>query len=190
MKKITIYSSLLLFVFINSISVGQSADQNGKIEREYWIKMLTKIADPVLENLSKNELKKNMPVEASTTGNVKDREKVTYLEAFGRLMAGMATWLELGPDNTEEGMLRKKFIDLSVKCIKNAVDPNSKDFMNFNKYSRQPLVDAAFLAHALIRAPKQLWGNLNDVTKKNLITALKSTRVIKPWESNWLLFSD
>ena len=76
-----------------------------------------------------------------------------------------------------------------MKSIKNAVDPKAKDFMNFNQYSRQPLVDAAFLAHALIRAPKQLWGNLDNETKSNLIEALKSTRVIKPYESNWLLFS-
>ena len=96
---------------------------------------------------------------------------------------------KLGPDNTDEGILRKKYIDLSVKCLKNAVDPKAKDFMNFNQYSRQPLVDAAFLAHALIRAPKQLWGNLDNETKSNLITALKSTRSITPWESNWLLFS-
>ena len=69
---------------------------------------MTKIADPVLENLSRNELKMNMPVEVSNGGSKSDRKKVTYLEAFGRLLAGMAPWLELGPDNSAEGKLREK----------------------------------------------------------------------------------
>src|SRR3982751_1043051 len=38
-------------------------------------------------------LKKNMPVEC-VTGNVAERRKVTHLEAIGRLLAGIAPWLE------------------------------------------------------------------------------------------------
>jgi hypothetical protein len=60
--------------------------------------------------------------------------------------------------------------------------------MNFTK-GGQPLVDAAFLAHATLRAPKELWTKIDDTTKKNLTTALKATRVIKPGQNNWLLFS-
>jgi hypothetical protein len=41
----------------------------------------------------------------------------------------------------------------------------------------------------LLRAPKQLWGRLDDNTKQNLITALKATRITQPPQSNWLLFS-
>jgi hypothetical protein len=158
---------------------------NGLGEREYYVKTLTKIADPVLNALSKNELKKTMPVEALVA---KDRVYSTYLEAFGRLMAGMAPWLELGPDDTAEGKLRKKYIDLAVVCIKNATDPKAADFMNFNQ-GRQPLVDAAFFSQALIRAPKQLWGNLDDESRKNVINAIRSSRVIMPSFSNWLMFS-
>lgn len=44
--------------------------------------------------------------------------------------------------------------------------------MNF-KTEGQPLVDAAFLAHALVRAPKQLAGRLDGRVKDNVITALK-----------------
>jgi hypothetical protein len=96
--------------------------------------------------------------------------------------------LELGPDDTPEGQLRKKYIDLSVKAIAQGVDPNSPDYLNFNKGS-QPLVDAAFLAQGLLRAPKQLWGNLDDSTKVRLVRELKSSRVIRPGQSNWLFFS-
>ena len=48
---------------------------------------------------------------------------------------------------------------------------------------------AAFLAGALLRAPKQLWGRLDSQTKLNVIRELKSCRVIKPGYNNWLLFS-
>jgi hypothetical protein len=157
----------------------------GEAERKYLVQTLAKIADPVLNALSKNELKKIMPVEAKVT---KDRVYSTHLEAFGRLLAGMAPWLELGPDNTAEGKLRKKYIDLAVTCIHNATDPQAADFMNFYQ-GRQPVVDAAFFAQALLRAPKQLWGNLDAKTKSNVVAALKSSRVIQPSYTNWLLFS-
>lgn len=155
--------------------------------RQYWVKTLTKIVSPVLESLSRDTLKKDMPVEAF--GNThENRKRVTYLEAFGRSLAGLAPWLELGVDDTPEGKLRNKFITLATTSIRNAVTPSSSDFMNFTT-GAQPLVDAAFLAHALIRSPKQLWGNLDQATQVNLITALRSTRVIKPYYSNWLLFT-
>jgi len=60
--------------------------------------------------------------------------------------------------------------------------------MNF-KEGRQPLVDAAFLVEAILRAPKVLWENLDVSTKKRLIRELKVTRKIEPYFSNWLLFS-
>jgi hypothetical protein len=155
--------------------------------REYWISVLTKIADPVLDSLSKEILKKNMPVECRP-GTLKSRMKVTYLEAFGRLVAGIAPWLELGSDNTSEGQLRKKYIELTQKCLSVSVNPSSPDYMNFTE-GGQPLVDAAFLAHGLIRGYTQLWQFLDEKTKQNFIDALKSTRSIKPGYNNWLLFS-
>jgi hypothetical protein len=166
--------------------MAQSASNNdaGLKERTYLVKSLVHIADPVLTALSKNQLKLQMPVEASTN----DRRNYTYLEAFGRLLAGMAPWLELGPDQTPEGILRKKYIELARTCLHNATDPNGPDFMNFNKGS-QPVVDAAFLAQALLRAPHQLWDPLDTATKASIIAALKSSRVITPGYNNWLLFS-
>lgn len=156
-------------------------------DREIWVDELDRVARPLLENLAAGTLKQNMPVES----NAKDmaaRHAVTHLEGLGRVMVGIAPWLELGPDDTPEGKLREEYIGLSVKAIANAVDPNSPDYLNFNK-GRQPLVDAAFLAHGLLRAPKQLWGNLDEVTRQRLVDELKSSRVIKPGENNWLLFS-
>ncbi|SFF30830.1 DUF2264 domain-containing protein [Sunxiuqinia elliptica] len=155
--------------------------------REYWVHVLTTISSPLLESLSKGELKKNMPVECKP-GMKANREEVTYLEAFGRLMAGLAPWLELGADNSKEGKQRKHFIELAQKSLKMAVDPKSPDFMNFTK-GYQPLVDAAFLAHAILRAPNVLWKQLDQTTKRQLVEAMKSSREITPWYNNWLLFS-
>lgn len=178
-----------LFIVSLLLPVGLRAQidkmaSNGTVHREYFVQSLLRIADPVLTALSKNELKKKMPVEAKQT----DRQNYTYLEAFGRLLAGIAPWLELGPDSTAEGKLRKKYIDLSVIGIRNATDPAAPDYMNFYK-GGQALVDAAFLSQALLRAPNQLWGRLDAKTKKNLLEALKSSRVITPGHSNWLFFS-
>jgi hypothetical protein len=183
----------LIMIVFTSLSKNLEAQKNadakgmddGRRERQYCISVLTRIADPVLNALSVNELRKRMPVEAK---DVQRASSSTHLEAFGRLLAGLAPWLELGPDETPEGKLRKKYIDLSIACIKNATNPTSPDFMNF-KTGGQPLVDAAFFAQGLLRAPVQLWGGLDQQTKANVIEALKSSRVITPGYNNWLLFS-
>lgn len=159
----------------------------GEGTREYFIESMLKIADPVLDALSKNKLKASMPVETAT-GEWGERSKFAHLEAFGRLMSGIAPWLELGPDGSAEGKLREKYIQMALKCVENATDPESPDFMNFTE-GKQPLVDAAFLAQAFLRSPNQLWGRLDAKTKSNVIAALKSTRSITPYYSNWLLFS-
>jgi hypothetical protein len=169
-------------------SAGNNAGNASLDQRKYWVNTLIKIADPVLSNLSKGRLKAVMPVEVNPTGKL-DRTKVTYLEALGRLMAGMAPWLELGPDQTEEGKLRAKYLLLAQQSIAQAVGPASPDFMQFTGQEyEQALVDGAFLANALIRAPKHLWEPLAPEVKANVIKAFKSTRVIKPGYNNWLLF--
>ena len=157
------------------------------VDRKYWTDTLVKIADPVLASLSRGELHKNMPVECKP-GTEADRWKYSHLEAFGRLMTGMAPWLALGTDQTDEGKLRKKYIALAQKSMQMAVNPQSPDFMNFNEGS-QPLVDSAFLAHAILRAPGVLWDPLNTITKQQVVSAMKSSRIIVPGNNNWLLFA-
>lgn len=160
------------------------AQQSGADDRAFWVSELTRIADPVLTNLSEHTLKRNMPYESLS----KDRSKFSHLEAVGRLVCGIAPWLELGPDNTSEGQLREKYIKLTVKGLKNAVNPASPDYLVFGEPS-QPLVDAAFLAQGLLRARTQLWDNLDPQAKEWMITELRRSRVIKPGENNWLLFA-
>ncbi len=181
---------ILVIAIVSSIHLfAQSENTDGQKERAYLISSLTKMADPLLNALSQKKLKQWMPVEKSPDMiKAKRIPSSTHLEAFGRLMAGMAPWLELGPDDTKEGKLRKKYIDLAVQCIKNGTDSTSPDYLEFN-LTGQSLVDAAFLSHALLRAPTQLWGRLDDETKRNLVAALKLSRATKPGQNNWLLFS-
>lgn len=174
---------IIAFTFVSKVNAKEK-NLSGIEERKIWIEHLIKIADPVITSISRNTLKEDLPDVTTNTGN----RRFSYLEAVGRTVCGIAPWLELGPDQTEEGMLRKKYIELTVKGIKNSVNPDSKGKLDF-RTPYQPLVDAAFLAQGLLRAPKQLWGNLDDEAKKWMIDALKDTRNIKPWENNWLLFA-
>lgn len=163
------------------------AKGNGKSDRLVWVENMTKIAKPVLENLAAGTLKQNMPFESLSSNPL--RKEVSYLEAVGRTICGIAPWLELGPDETEEGQLRKHFIDLVVKGLANAVNPESADYLVFDNRFPQPLVDAAFLAEGVLRAPTQIWKRLDSETQKRLIKEWKKSREIKPYESNWLLFA-
>jgi hypothetical protein len=163
-----------------------SAAKASPDDRASWIRRAEQLAGPVLTALAERKLKTTMPVEAQA--GVKDRATVTHLEAFGRLLAGLSPWLELGPDETREGKQRMHWATLARAGIDAATDPASPDFMNFTTGS-QPLVDAAFLAQALRRAPTELWKKLEPRVQRNAIAALRASRVIQPGESNWKLFA-
>jgi hypothetical protein len=158
--------------------------QTGADDRAFTVQTLTNIAEPVLTTLADGKLKQEIPKHDWERG----RTNFAPLEAFGRTLAGIAPWLELGPDGSTEGKLRAHFIDLAVKSLASATDPQSPDFLNYNR-GGQPLVDTAFLALGLLRAPNQLWGRLDSQQRSNVVAALKASRAIKPGESNWLLFS-
>jgi len=164
---------------------SQSAASNARGDRDAWIGVMRRLADPVLTNLANGTLKARMPVEQAAGT---DRRSVTYLEALGRLLAGIAPWIELASDDTPEGRIRAEYADLARRAIARAVDPASPDFMNFTR-DRQPLVDAAFLAQGVLRAPRALRDQLDATTKRQLVAALESTRAIVPGYNNWLLFS-
>ena len=70
-------------------AAAQAAPQSTGSDRQYWVRTMGKVAEPVLTNLAAGTLKRNMPVEC-VTGNVAERRKVTHLEAIGRLLAGIA----------------------------------------------------------------------------------------------------
>jgi hypothetical protein len=156
-------------------------------DRQYWVEVLNKVAEPVLKSASQRKLKAEMPVEAPH-GNQAERRQFTYLEAVGRLLCGIAPWLESGPETGAEGKLRAQYTEWARLTIESGADPASPDFFNFNQGS-QPVVDTAFLALAIVRAPNQLWRKLDARTQRNVIAAFESSRQIQPGYNNWLLFS-
>lgn len=169
---------------ISGVGALSSFKPPAPTDRQIWLSHLDKLANPVLTNLANDSLKATMPVE----GKTKDRPEYTHLEAFGRLLAGIGPWLNLTEfSDTSEKQMRDKYFALTLKAFDNATNPNAKDFLNFNK-GAQPVVDAAFLAHGLIRAPN-VWEALSAPVKANVVKAFLSSRVIRPGFNNWLLFS-
>lgn len=154
--------------------------------RRYWLEIMDTIARPVLEALAADELRVRMPVRSKSPRE--DREQYTYLEAFGRTLVGLAPWLELEGLEDEEAALQAEYRQLAVKGMHNAVTSGTADEMNFS-VGHQPIVDAAFLAHAIIRAPRRLWHDLPQEDKRSLVDKMRQTRTRKPYVCNWLLFS-
>ncbi len=157
-------------------------------DRAYWVSILSKMAQPILENISKGTFQKNMPMVVSESYDSRN-PKVGYLEAFGRLLAGMAPWLGLKDDDTEEGKLRKKYREQALLGIQHGFDPNSADYFDWRGKEGQTLVDAAHLALGILRAPQALWEPLPEKTKQQVIEEMKYIRWIKPGQNNWLLFA-
>ncbi|WP_337031159.1 DUF2264 domain-containing protein [Paenibacillus illinoisensis] len=154
------------------------------VDRKYWVDTLVRIAHPVLDALAESRLVIDMPVESQGG----DRNDYAYLEALGRTLTGIAPWLEHGPRSGEEGEIRARMAELGRRAIGVATDPATPDYMNFTQ-GGQPVVDAAFLANAVLRAPHELYELLDEKAKDNLKSALLATRIIRPVFSNWLLFS-
>lgn len=153
--------------------------------RREWLDALLAICTPVYEALSRGELKTRLPLDFHA-----DRAEFAPLEAFGRSLMGLAPWLEIDASalKPEEAELQQHWRTLALQCIDKATDPASPDFMVFD-HGGQPLVDAAFLAHALVRAPKALAASLSEPVRQHLADALRSSRAIYSYNCNWLFFT-
>lgn len=196
MKKYTLLVIVLTATCLHSTVNAQKAKKKataapqvvqGLQDRQVWVNSLYKIAYPVIHNLAEGTLKQNLPLETAPQYSLPVK-KVTYLEAVGRTMAGVAPWLALPDDETAEGKMRRQLRSELLNGLRNAVDPANADYLNF-RTEGQPIVDAAFVAHAFLRAPKALWEPLDEVTKKRFIEEFKSLRNRKAGYNNWLLFS-
>lgn len=146
--------------------------------RDYWILTACRIARPVLKNLAARTLHKNMPVEEVPGTR---RARFAHMEALARSLSGLAPWLELN----EAAAI--PFAEQAREALDAATDPRSPDYWNCTE--GQPLVEGAFLAQALLRAPHALWKPLDARVKRNVIGVLKEARKTKPPFNNWLLFA-
>ena len=162
-----------------------SANQNQ--DRAYWVDLLCQMAEPVLSNMAAGTLKKNMQLEVSPTWDGRPKD-VAYMEAFGRLMAGVAPWLNLPDDDTNEGKKRKQMREWALRSYVNAVDSESPDCLMWEG-NGQIMVDAAYVAESFIRAYDKLWMPLDETTKQRYIKVFQGIRRIDPPYTNWLLFS-
>lgn len=162
-------------------------ERHHNADRDYWTSLAYNMAAPVLSNMAEGTLQKNMLVEVSPNWDGRDI-KVTYMEAFGRLMAGIAPWLSLPDDDTPECTQRKQLRQWALASYRNAVDPDSPDCLLWGGHG-QALVDAAYVAESFLRAYDALWTPLDDTTKQRYIEAFKGLRRIDPPYTNWLLFS-
>src|ERR1019366_6146687 len=170
------------------VSGGAKAGAGGMTEdRASWLAMLDRICRPLFEALSQRRLKAVMPVEAYA-GEQEHRRQTTYLEALGRALAGIAPWLEHGATTGAEGQLRERYREMARAAIGSAVDIASPYYMDFGG-DRQTIVDTAFLALAMLRAPHELREKLPAAVRAQLADALRATRPQLPNYNNWLLFA-
>ena len=173
---------LMLFACIEGFAKNPKS-----CDRDYWVGQAYKMARPVLENMAHGKLQQNMLTEFSPSFDNRNR-KVVFMETFGRLMAGIAPWLALPDDGSDEAKQRKQLRDWALASYRNAVDPSSPDYLCWG-VSDQNLVDAAYIAESFLRAYDALWQPLDSLTKRRYFQEFQRLRRIDPPYTNWLLFA-
>ena len=187
MNRLNWFFLLIVTVLLIPAEKATAKKKTEKCDREIWCEVMYRMAAPVLSNMSEGALKQNMLVELSPTWDGRNKD-VTYMECFGRLMAGLAPWLSLPDDNTTEGPHRKQLREWALKSYANAVDPKSPDYLLWRQEG-QTLVDAAYIAESFLRGYDALWTPLDSLTKQRYINEFTQLRRVDPSYSNWLLFS-
>ena len=188
-KNITIAFLMLMGLGGSAIAQKVKSKKSAVLnDRQFWIQQMDKMVRPVLQSLANDSLRIAMPKVTSVhVDNKEHRIKVQYVEVLGRVLSGIAPWLQLEDGAAEEVALRKQYREWALSGLKNALDSNAKDFMNFD-IGGQQLVDASYVALAVVRAP-WLWENLDKKNQTLLMKSIVTTRKFKPVFSNWLLFS-
>ena len=146
-------------------------DNNEK--REYWSNIAYNLCFPVLEALSQRRLKSVFI----------DKKPTAHLEAFCRVLVGIAPWIELNDGDERTETLRK----LSLLSINSLTDPSSDDYIDFS-IREQVLVEGAILCLALNRGYNSIWSFLSHDVQKQVVLCLKKTRKFIAHDNNWVLF--
>lgn len=186
---------LRIFVFLlllGSPALAQKKNASAKVkpvnDRIVWLTEMDRMVRPVLSSLAHDSLRIAMPKRVSIrTDNREQRLEVQYVEVLGRVLSGIAPWLQGEGGSTDEVALRNQYRQWVLQGLTHALDSTANDYMRFD-IAGQQLVDASFLAYAFVRAP-WLWENMSKIDRERLVRVLKSTRQFKPGFSNWLLFS-
>lgn len=141
--------------------------------REYWSSIAYKLCFPVLHALSERRLKCEL----------NDKKPTAHLEAFCRVLVGIAPWIELNDEDERSETLRK----LSLLSINSLTDPLSDDYIDFGS-CEQVLVEGAILSLALNRGYSSIWCFLSQDVQKQVVLCLKKTRKFIAHDNNWVLF--
>lgn len=188
LRKILVVSLVSVVTFSVSAQKKRSQPVPVQTDRQFWLTEMDKMCRPVLSALAHDSLRILMPkVVSNRSDNPESRTKVMYVEVLGRVLSGIAPWLQAEGGSTAEIALRDQYRAWTLQGMKHALDSTSKDFMRFD-ISGQQLVDASFIAYAFVRAP-WLWEHLGANEKTLLMKSIRSTRQFRPVFSNWLLFS-
>ena len=157
--------------------------------RQYWLDTMLRISLPVIEAAAEERLHRDMPCECRVEDEVQVniRRRFTHLEAVGRTVDGISAWISCKGLSGKEEEERKRTADLTRKAIIHITNPESPDFVNFGS-GRQPLVDAAFLAHGILRAQEELLDPLSSEEKKLLAACMRASCCIKSGFNNFYMF--
>lgn len=152
--------------------------------REKWVDILESLSRPVLERAAAGVLH-----EYPWEGAGPQVAEFAPLECLARLLCGVAPWLasDAVVELREQG-LREELAVLAREALLRATTVGSPSYLNYSR-GGQPLVDTAFLCQALIRGRAALWDPLSASEQAQVVAAVKSSRVILPHPTNWLLFS-
>jgi hypothetical protein len=164
------------------------------MRRADWVAIANKLARPVLTAAAEERLDEALQASryAAATAS-SDRIRTAALEAVGRTLAGIAPWLDAPePDapeiGTDEATIRAELADLARTALRVGADPDRRGYLRFRGTEQQTLVDAAFLAQGILRAPDSLWAQLDEYTRGRLQQSMYDLRSRKPHFNNWLLF--
>jgi len=182
---------LLVCMAVAPVYAKQKKQKAEPSDREIWVTLLYRMSQPVLEPMAEGRLQQVMTyesgnLEVSPTWDGRDK-KVSYMETFARLMAGLAPWLSLPDDDTDEGLKRRELRQWALKAYANAVDPNSPDRLGWEN-GGQTLVDAAYLVESFHRGWDALWEPLDVETKVRYVKELQKLHRYDPPYQNWFLF--
>lgn len=190
MKKIAVLCFAVATCFY-ACATDTDIHNAGLATRKAWVELAERLALPILKPMAEGRLHEQLndekgTLEISPSWDGRSKE-VTYMEAFARLMAGLAPWLALPDDETPEGVTRAEIRSLALKAYANAVNPESPDYLGWTA-AGQTLVDAAYLVESFFRAWDALWVPLDDTTKARYIKEISALRRYNPPYQNWLLF--
>jgi len=138
--------------------------------RHFWLNEMQKMVKPVLTRLSE------MPLVNSGSLN---RDSCTHLEALGRVLCGIAPWLEAYLEDSDERDIRNEYLHLSYLAI-------IEYFAIDKKPEKQNIIDFGYLCQAFIRCPS-LWRSLPDSTQFLIRDFNAKLDTLLPIANNWVV---